>query len=100
MSKVTKSDGADEPFKLWPVQPAAKPQTFLQRLSTSVNYCISHRIQTCHIPPDLQLSQETYFLHQEIVNMQRRLKTSIIKDYEVQKGKILVERKRVIDKSS
>jgi hypothetical protein len=100
MSKVTKSDGADSPFKLWPVQPAPKPISFLERLSKEVNYCIGHRIQTCHIPSDLQLSQETYFLHQEILTMQRKLKASIRKDYEVQKGKILLERKRVIDKSS
>jgi hypothetical protein len=75
-------------------------QTFLQALSCQVNFCISYKIQTCHLPPGLQLSQETYFLHQEILNMQRRLKTSIRKDYNIQKGKILVERKRVIDKSS
>jgi hypothetical protein len=75
-------------------------QTFLQALSCQVTFCINYRIQTCHIPPELQLSQETYFLHQEIITMQRKLKAAIRRDYEVQKGKILLERKRVIDKSS
>jgi hypothetical protein len=72
--------------------------TFLQRLSTSTNFCIGFKIQTCQIPSDLQLSQETYFLHQEIITMQSRLKASIRRDYNIQRGKILLERKRVIDK--
>ena len=76
----------------------SKPFTFLQFLSVSVNYCIGYKIQQCHIPPDLQISQETYFLHQEIITMQRKLKTSIREDYNIQRGKILTERKRVIDK--
>ena len=101
MSSI-KADKLDKPdsLNIRSVRPAAKPQTFLQRLSCSVTYCISHGIQKCHIPPDLQLSQETYFLHQEILTMQRKLKATISKDYNIQKGKILLERKRVIDKSS
>jgi hypothetical protein len=74
--------------------------TFLQRLSTSTTFCINFKIQTCTIPRDLQLSQETYFLHQEILTMQRKLKVSIRKDYNIQRGKILLERKRVIDKTA
>jgi hypothetical protein len=95
---MSKSNKADSLFKLWPVQPAPKP-SFLQKLSQEVNYCTGYSIQRCVIPPDLQLSQETYFLHQEILTMQRKLKASIRRDYEVQRGKILLERKRVIDKS-
>lgn len=76
----------------------SKPFTFLQFLSARVNFCIGYRIQRCHIPTELQLSQETYFLHQEIITMQRKLKAAIRKDYNIQKGKILLERKRVIDK--
>jgi hypothetical protein len=89
---------------IWPVFKDPRdldkePRSFLQNLVGEVNFCLGFRIQKCNLPPTLQISQETYFLHQEIVTMQRKLKVSIRRDYEVQRGKILLERKRVIDKS-